>query len=371
MFAVITGGGSAGHVLPALAVAEALEDSGHGADEIHYVGARRGIETRLLPGTPYGHTLLDVDGLQRGFSGSDLRRNAAFLPKLATAVRQARRLLLELQPAVVISVGGYASLPAVLAARRLRIPVVVVTYDRQPGKSSALTARFAAAVAAAYDGSPLPRATVTGAPVRRVIRQVDRVAGRSAAREALGLPGDRFVVAVIGGSLGSGVLNAAIAGYVDDHRADRSLAVRHVVGERFAAAAAPSRDGADGVLYQVVGYEDRMDLVYAAADVLVARGGATTVAEVSVTGIPAILVPWAGAAEDHQTGNVRWLADADAAVLVAEADVSALGATIDALRADTARRSAIGSAAHALGAQHRDGGIASLVERVAGRTGAI
>lgn len=365
MFAVITGGGSAGHVLPALAVAEALEDAGHPAGDIHYVGARRGIESRLLPDTPYSHTLLDVDGLQRGFSGSDLRRNAAFLPKLATAVRHAGRLLRELQPKVVISVGGYASLPAVLAARRQRIPIVVVTYDRQPGQSSALTARFAAAVAAAYEGSPLPRATVTGAPVRRVIREVERGRGRAAARQALGLPDDRFVVAVIGGSLGSGVLNDAIAAYVDAYGADSSLAVRHVVGERFAASAAAPRDGADGVLYQVVGYEPRMDLVYAAADLLVGRGGATTVAEVSVTGVPAILVPWAGAAEDHQTGNVRWLADAGAAVLLAEAEVSRLGEEIEALRTDDQRRHAIGASAASMGAQHRGGGLAELIDRVA------
>ncbi|WP_117000973.1 UDP-N-acetylglucosamine--N-acetylmuramyl-(pentapeptide) pyrophosphoryl-undecaprenol N-acetylglucosamine transferase [Desertimonas flava] len=364
-FAVITGGGSAGHVLPALAVAEALEDAGHEAGDIHYVGARRGIESRLLPETPYGHTLLDVDGLQRGISASDLRRNAAFLPKLASAVRQARRLLRELQPKVVISVGGYASLPAVLAARRQRIPVVVVTYDRQPGQSSAITARFAAAVAAAYEGSPLPRATVTGAPVRRVIRQVDRVGGRAAAREELGLPADRFVVAVIGGSLGSGILNEAVTAYVDGHGDDRSLAVRHVVGERFAASAAAPRDGTDGVLYQVVGYEPRMDLVYAAADLLIGRGGATTVAEVSVTGIPAILVPWAGAAEDHQTGNVRWLSDADAAVLLAEPDVARLGEEIEALRHDDERRHSLGTAAAAMGAQHRGGGLAELIERVA------
>lgn len=365
VFAVITGGGSAGHVLPALAVAEALEDAGHPPGDVHYVGARRGIESRLLPETPYGHTLLEVDGLQRGFGAGDLRRNAAFLPKLATALRQARKLLRDLRPEVVISVGGYASLPAVLAARRLRIPVVVVTYDRQPGKSSALTARFAAAVAAAYEGSPLPRATVTGAPVRRVIRQVDRRAGRAAARRALGLPEERFVVAVIGGSLGSGILNEHVAAYVDAHGSDRALAVRHVVGERFAASAAASRDGAGGVLYQTVGYEDRMDLVYAAADLLIGRGGATTVAEVSVTGVPAILVPWAGAAEDHQTGNVRWLADAGAAVLIAESDVSRLGDEIDALRGDDARRLALGTAAWDLGVQHREGGIAALVDRVA------
>jgi len=365
LFAVIAGGGSAGHVLPALAVAEALEDAGHGPSELHYVGTRRGMESRLLPDTPYAHTLLDVDGLQRGFSASDLRRNLAFLPKQWRARRQAVQLLRDLRPRVVVSVGGYASLPAALAAKKLGIPVVVVTYDRTPGKSSAATARWAAAVAAAYDGSPLPRATVTGAPIRRVIREVDRAGGRAAARRELGLPPDRFVVGVIGGSQGSGMLNDAVCAYVDEHADDRGLAVRHVAGERFVARVGSGREGPDGVVHQVVGYEPRIDLLYAAVDLLIGRGGATTVAEVAVTGTPSLLVPWAGAAEDHQTVNVRWLSDAGAAILLAEPDVGRLGAVVDDLRADPERLGALARNAAALGAQHRAGGLAELIERVA------
>jgi UDP-N-acetylglucosamine--N-acetylmuramyl-(pentapeptide) pyrophosphoryl-undecaprenol N-acetylglucosamine transferase len=367
VFAVIAGGGSAGHVLPALAVAEALEDAGHASGEFHYVGARRGLESRLLPETPYAHTLLDVDGLQRGFAASDLRRNVAFVPKQLRARRDALELLRRLQPRVVVSVGGYASLPAAFAAKKLGIPIVVVTYDRTPGKSSAATARWATAVAAAYAGSPLPRATVTGAPIRRVIREVDRVGGRAAARDALGLPSDRFVVGVVGGSLGSGALNGAIGAYVDEHADDVGLAVRHVVGERYAAESGPGRDGTSGVLHQVVGYESRMDLLYAAVDVLVARGGATTVAEVAVTGTPAVLVPWSGAAGDHQTVNVRWLSEYDAAILLPEADVGRLGVVLDGVRVDRDVMASLGRRAATLGAQHRGDGLAQLIERVARR----
>ncbi|HEU4840195.1 MAG TPA: glycosyltransferase, partial [Ilumatobacteraceae bacterium] len=177
-FAVVTGGGTAGHVLPALAIAEALVDHGHDPTEIHYVGALRGIETRLLPATPFPHTFLDVTGLQRELNMANVRRNTTMVPKLVTARRAAVRLLRELAPRVVVSVGGYASLPAVLAARRLRIPVVVVSYDRRPGRASALTARIAAVAAVAYPDSPLPRAVVTGAPLRRHILAVDRARDR-------------------------------------------------------------------------------------------------------------------------------------------------------------------------------------------------
>ena len=170
---------------------------------------------------------------------------------------------------------------------------------------------------------PLPRATLTGAPIRQAILDVDRRRDRAAARDELGLPHDRFVVAVMGGSQGSGVLNDAVGRLLDRWAGDAGAAVRHAVGERFLDAARPALDGSTGVLYQPVGYEPRMPLVYAAADLLVGRGGASTVHEVAVTGIPAILVPWAASAEDHQTANVRWLADDGAAVLLSEGRRSA------------------------------------------------
>ena len=267
-FAVVTGGGTSGHVLPAIAVAEALVARGHDPSTIHYVGARRGIETRLLPDTVFPHTFFDVVGFQRSLS----RRNLGFLPKMVRARSQAIRLLRALRPQVVVSVGGYASMPAVFAARRLGIPVVVVSYDLLPGRASTLAAKRAAACAVAFPDSRLPRATQTGAPVRQAILDVNRNRDRAAARHRLGLPPDRFVIAVMGGSQGSGVLNDAVARIVAERRDDASIAIRHAVGERFVDRAAPATDGASGVLYQPIGYEPEMPLVYAAADVLVGRG---------------------------------------------------------------------------------------------------
>ncbi|MGA0879432.1 MAG: UDP-N-acetylglucosamine--N-acetylmuramyl-(pentapeptide) pyrophosphoryl-undecaprenol N-acetylglucosamine transferase, partial [Ilumatobacteraceae bacterium] len=175
IFAVIAGGGTSGHVLPALAVAESLVDAGHDRSEVHYIGARRGIETRLVPPSGFIAHFFDVVGLKREVSAGALRQNLVFVPKLLRASWQTLRLLRDLQPRVVVSVGGYASLPAVLAARMLSIPIVVVTYDRIPGRSSAITSRFAAAVASAFPESPLPRFEFTGAPVRRELRTLDRI----------------------------------------------------------------------------------------------------------------------------------------------------------------------------------------------------
>lgn len=370
-FAVIAGGGTAGHVLPALAIAESLVDHGHRPDEISYMGAQRGIETRLVPPTGFDHEFFDVVGLQRGFSLSSLRRNVGFVPKLMSARRAAIRSMRMNPPRVVVSVGGYASLPAVLAARHLKVPIVVVSYDRTPGRSSRITSRFAAATATAFPGSTLPRARWTGAPVRRAVRLLDRSRDRDTARSALNIPADRFLIAVVGGSLGSRMLNDAVLRFVGESTGDRDLAVLHVVGERFVdehrAAGGLDRDGSDGVWYRVVGYEERMSAVYSACDLMIGRGGAGTVADVVTTGVPSILVPWSGAVDDHQRANVMWLSGDGAAILLEESDVdSRLSILIAEVRSDPTRLSSMAEIARAFGESNRRGAIADLIEEVAG-----
>lgn len=364
-FAVVTGGGTSGHVLPALAVADALVAAGHPKGSIHYVGTLRGVETRLAPAAGFPHTLLDVVGLQRSLS----RRNLQFLPKLWSATREATALLRRLQPKVVVNLGGYGSFPATWAARRLHIPYVVVSYDRRPGLVSKVLARGAAAVPVAFEGSTLPRAELAGAPVRREVVELDRDADRSAARQSLGLPADRFVVAVMCGSQGAGAVNTVVTGAVERLAARSDLAVYHVVGDRHLTDAAPGRDGSDGILYRVIGYEDRMPQLYAAADLMVTRGGAGTIAELAAAGVPAIVVPWPDAAENHQLDNARVLSDQGAAVLVEQRDltVDRLVAEIGALQADPGRLAVIAHRAHEAGAVHRSGALVGVIERVAAR----
>jgi UDP-N-acetylglucosamine--N-acetylmuramyl-(pentapeptide) pyrophosphoryl-undecaprenol N-acetylglucosamine transferase len=360
-FAIVTGGGTSGHVLPALAVAEGLVARGHHPSTIHYWGCERGIETRLVPATPFPHRFFDVVGFQRSLS----RRNLGFVPKMWRARREAIDAFTVDPPKVVVSVGGYASMPAVFAARKLGVPIVVVSYDLLPGRASRLAARHAAACAVAFPDSPLPRATETGAPVRQAVLDIDRDRDRARARAEFGLPDDRFVVAVMGGSQGSGVLNEAIWAWLERRAGDRGLAIRHAVGERFFDRAPAATTGDDGVLYQPIGYEPRMPLVYAAADVFVGRGGASTVHEVAVSGTPAVLVPWSESAEDHQTLNVTWLSEVGAAVLLPEAEVGDLGALLDRLRDDPAARAELGRRARERGEVHRSGALAQLVESVA------
>ena len=368
--AVVTGGGTSGHVLPALAVIEALVDRGHPLDTLRYFGAQRGVETRLVPPTGVPHTFFDVVGLQRSFDR--MSDNIGFLPRLLAARRRAIAMFKADRPRVVVSVGGYASLPAVLAARRLHIPIVVVSYDRRPGRSSQITARWAAACAVAFPDSPLPRARHTGAPVRREIRRIDRTIDRRAARQRLGVGPDRFLVVAVGGSLGSAGLNSAVEKLVRESASDSTLAVRHVVGDRFLADVTQRMNDiittSGGIRYDVIGYDDAIRDVYAGCDLFVGRGGAGTIAEVASVGVPSILVPWSGAADDHQTGNVRWLADRGAAAMLSDDDVvDSLVDVVRALRIDDFRRDQLATRAHDLGDLNRRGAIAELIDEVAQR----
>ena len=361
---VIAGGGTAGHVLPGLVVAGALVDGGRRIGELRYVGARRGMEARLVPPTGISLTLLPM----RSFPRTSTAWHAVAAGQLGAAFARVLVGFVRHRPAAVVSVGGYASVPAVVAAALLRVPIVAISYDVVPGRASRLAARFAKATAVAFDASPLPRKVVTGFALRHDILAVDPERDRAAAREALSLPLDRLVLLVFGGSHGSGALNDVVSSFVASH-ADRSdLAVRHVVGLRNAADMGVARSATSGHVYQPVAYEDDMARAYAAADVVLARAGASTVAELAAIGLASILVPWPAATEDHQTDNARFLADVGGAVLVPESELddSRLAVELDRL-ADPVLRATMAAAARARAL--RDGAvrIAALVEECATR----
>jgi len=343
-FAIVTGGGTAGHVLPALAIADALVADGHPRDAVHYAGAERGIEARLVPPTGYPMTLLPGRGIQRKLTLANL----AAIGGLVVGALRAIGLLGRLRPAVVIAVGGYASVAVGLAAVVRRVPLVVAEQNLVPGAANRLLARFAKASAVSFPGTPLPNAVVTGNPIRSEISDLDPQRDRAAAKAAFGVDPARHLVLVFGGSLGALRINEAALEAATAWRDRPDLTLHHVVGRRDWDDVSSRAGADDGALdRRLVAYEDDMPAALAAADVAVCRSGSSTCFELAAAGLPAVLVPSPYVTADQQTGNARHLVDAGAAVLVpdAELDGPRLVAEVDAILGDDRRRATMAAAA--------------------------
>lgn len=362
-FAIVTGGGTAGHVLPALAIADALVAAGHPADTIHYAGAERGIEARLLPATAYPHTLLPGRGIQRRLTPANL----VAIADLLRAGLRALVLVRRVRPAVVIAVGGYASVAVGLAAVLWRVPLVVAEQNQAPGAANRLLARFAAAAAVSFPDTPLPRAVVTGNPIRpEILTAAARGAdGRAEAKAALGVDPERRLLLVFGGSLGALKLNEAVLSALEAWADRADLAIHHVIGRRDwpeLSRRLPTRPGP--LAYRAVEYEDQMPTALAAADLAVCRSGSSTCFELAAMGLPSILIPSPHVTADQQTGNARHLVDVGGAVLLPDAalDGSRLVAEVDPLIADPARLRAMGDAARSWARPEAAKEIAALAE---------
>ncbi len=239
---------------------------------------------------------------------------------------------------MVVVLGGYASVPCVVGAVLWRLPLVVTEQNARASLASRLAGRFAAACAVPFADTDLPRAVVTGNPVRPEILAVDRARDRAAARQALGLPADRVVIGVASGSLGSTQVNQAVAGLARRWADRGDLAIHHAVGDRDWRAETdpppdPSAADPGALVYRRVRYQERMDQLYAAADLYVGRAGGSTVAELTVVGLGSVLVPLPIAPRDAQTANAEALVGVGAAVRIPDGEltVDRLAAEVEAL----------------------------------------
>jgi UDP-N-acetylglucosamine--N-acetylmuramyl-(pentapeptide) pyrophosphoryl-undecaprenol N-acetylglucosamine transferase len=348
---LLAGGGTAGHVSPLLALADCLRRRNPQVS-VTALGTAAGLEARLVP--ERGYPLLEVPKvpLPRRPSGDLLRLPA----NLRRAVRVAEDAIDATGAEVVVGFGGYVSTPAYLAARRRRVPVVVHEQNARPGLANRLGARLAAAVGVTFPGTRLPHAVVTGMPLRHEIATLDRAAHRAEARERFGL-GEAPTVLVTGGSLGAQSLNDAFAGAVATLSA-AGVQVLHVAGT--GKAFVP--DLATRAPYVVLEYCDRMDLAYAAADLVVARAGANTVCELTAVGLPAVYVPLP-VGNGEQRLNAATVVEAGGGLLVDDDVVTPawVGDVVRALALDPSRLGTMAAAAASVGERDGDELLADLV----------
>ena len=358
MRVILAGGGTGGHVIPALAIARELRDLYNA--EILFIGTSRGIENRLVPADGFSLKLIEVGALKK----VSLLRRLKTLFALPWAVVVASRLLRDYRPDVVIGVGGYASGPAMLAAILSRVPTLAFEPNLVPGFANRVVARFVSAAAVHFEQSAhfFRRAQVTGVPVRREFFQIPERPSHA-----------RPTLLIFGGSQGSHAINQAVIGALPGLVAALpDLHIVHQTGERdytFAEAEYLRTTMGTGLSAEVSPFIDDMPRAFAAADLIVSRSGASTVAEIAAAGKASIFIPFPHAADDHQRRNAEALAQAGAALVIAESDLTPdrLVQSVGALLADRARVAQMGKAARSLSHPDAAREIARLAAMLAGK----
>jgi UDP-N-acetylglucosamine--N-acetylmuramyl-(pentapeptide) pyrophosphoryl-undecaprenol N-acetylglucosamine transferase len=364
---LVAGGGTAGHVFPALAVARALTSLAPDVEPV-FVGVPDRLEADLVPAAGFRIHHVDAVAVPRRLSPKLFRLPGA----VRAAVQRCEEIAVEEEALGVVTFGGYVSFPVSWAASRRGLPLVIHEQNAVPGLANRVSARWADRIAVTVPGSAdrfrhAERTAVTGNPVREEVLELDRAARREAARERFGLRPDLPTLLVFGGSQGARRLNSAVVDAQSRWRTDR-LQVLHAAGRGLFAESAAAWERArssapGGPPSRVVDFIDGMSDAYAAADVVVCRAGATSIAELTVLGVPAVLVPYPHATGDHQTRNAEALANAGGAVMVPddELDGARLVAAVEPLLTDPDRHGAVAAAARAFGRPDAAANVARLL----------
>jgi UDP-N-acetylglucosamine--N-acetylmuramyl-(pentapeptide) pyrophosphoryl-undecaprenol N-acetylglucosamine transferase len=350
---LLAGGGTAGHTSPLLATADALRRRDPGI-VITALGTARGLETRVVPEAGYPLELIPPVPLPRR-PGADLLRTPG---RLRGAMQAALEVIDRVQPDVVAGFGGSVSVPAYLAARKRRLPLVVHEGNALPGIANKLGARLTTHVATSFPDTELPHAHYIGLPIRRMISTLDRAALRDEARAFFGLEPGLPTLLVTGGSQGARRLNQSVAAAAPAF-AEAGVQVLHVVGPKGEAAPEVAPGGPP---YVMVPFVSRMDLAYAAADAVLCRAGSNTVTEVSGVGLPAVYVPLP-IGNGEQALNARPVVDAGGGLLVADRALTPewVAATMPELLTDPARLATMSAAASHLIPLDADDKLAEMI----------
>lgn len=350
---VLAGGGTGGHIEPALALAECIRRY-HPDARITCLGTPKGLETELIPARGWDLELIPAYPLPRR-PNADLARTPGRIKRSVDAVTQ---VLEKVEAEVVVGFGGYVALPAYLAARKRKLPLVVHEMNDPPGIANKVGSRLTPFVGLGGDHVTLRHGTVVGVPLRQTIATLDRAAARTVAREHFGLDLDRPTLFVSGGSQGARSLNLAVTAAAKAFGA-AGIQVLHLVGARNALDIMPE---ATGVKYVTLPFLDRMDLGYAAADLMLCRGGAMTCAEVAAVGLPAVYVPlpWGNG---EQRRNALPVTRAGGGLMAEDAELSAawLEENVIPLMGEPDRLWVMGKAAASYGRRDGDEALLALV----------
>ncbi|ETK36392.1 undecaprenyldiphospho-muramoylpentapeptide beta-N-acetylglucosaminyltransferase [Microbispora sp. ATCC PTA-5024] len=359
MRVVLAGGGTAGHIEPALALADALREQDPSIG-ITCLGTERGLETRLVPARGYELALVPAVPLPRSITPQLLTVPG----RLAGAIGAAAGILDQVQADVLVGFGGYVATPGYLGARRRGVPIVVHEANPRPGLANRLGARLTEHVFTGHPEASLPNAEYVGIPLRRQIAQMDRLSLGDKARSYFGLESDRVTLLVFGGSQGARSVNNAALEAAPYLRA-AGVQVLHVIGPKNEVAVEPPPGDPQ---YVILPYVDRMDLAYAAADLVLCRAGAMTCAELTAVGLPAAYVPLPHG-NGEQSLNAQPIVRAGGGIMIDDAQLSAawIVETLLPILNDPERVVAMSEAASRMGRKDADVTLARKVLEIASR----
>lgn len=317
---IISGGGTGGHIFPAVSIANAIREKHPGA-KIYFVGAQGRMEMQRVPEAGY-----DIAGLPIcGFDRKNMLKNIGVLFKIMKSQRMARKIILDFKPMAAVGVGGYASGPMLNECARLGIPCLIQEQNSYAGVTNKILAKKVDRICVAYDGMerffPADKIIKTGNPVRQAL--LDTKMTKAEALRSFGLDESRKTILIVGGSLGARTVNESVLRHLDLIR-DSGVQFIWQTGKYYNAAITERLKGhGDMPMLKVTDFISDMGAAYKASDLVISRAGASSISEFCLIGKPVILVPSPNVAEDHQTKNAMALADKDAAVCVKDADAPA------------------------------------------------
>ena len=316
---LIAGGGTAGHVIPAVGIAKALYRKGvlREENEVHFVGSKRGVGREIVHDAGFEMTVLPGRGIQRKISF----RNVTSIISLFAAFLRASLMIIKAKPEIIVVMGGYASLACGLAGRLFNVPLLVAEQNAVPGATNKIIARFAKVSAISFDAVELPNPVLTGNPLRSEILRFVETDSRNETRRELGV-GDRKVITAFGGSLGARHLNETIFELSQNWKGE-PISIYHIVGSRdWQDFSQLDRKPVRNVEYEMIEYLKDLTPLIGAADLVISRAGATSVSEITALGIPSILVPLPNSPGGHQEENARFFEREGSAIVVRDSELN-------------------------------------------------